>query len=76
MTRTQRIEKLSNAIRAYRGVIHKIGKETKYKTAPDKYKIKAIERYAGELLLDIRATVAIIDSFKTSDEFNTWIRTI
>lgn len=72
MTRTQKIHKLANAIRAYRGVICTSTK--KWKEAPDKGKLKSVQQYAGELSLNVEYATKLVDGFKTFDEFNAWLR--
>jgi hypothetical protein len=78
MSRLQKIRKLSNAIKEYRGTYHKLPNgEIKWTQAPRIHKAHDIERHLR--ILKIEPTKEVIDkinNFKTRDEFDFFIASL
>ena len=74
MTRNQRIAKLANAIREYRGRWNP--KTKKWVQPPNPSKKSNIVRWACELGLHAPMVILNADNFATMDEFNRWIKDI
>ena len=75
MTRTERINKLANAIKAYRGSYNPETKKWIRPPQPDKRAnvIKWLHSLAHHPNV-ITAELNIIDGFKNHDEFRNWIK--
>jgi hypothetical protein len=72
MTRANKIRKLGNAIREYRGRYH--GDSGKWIDPPKPTAYSRILHWLGELKLpDINAALDKIDNFKTFDEMRQWL---
>ncbi len=84
--RSKLLNKLANAIRAYRGVTAGNRKDgsTIWKTAPQRNKLQIILGLLVQLELEDEHGVKLqyrdildkIDGFKTFDEFNAWFKEI
>jgi hypothetical protein len=75
VTRNERINKLGNAIKRYRGrCIMRDGEIQKWVTAPQSKSAKDVRRWAAILKLDPDATIRTVDGFKSFDEMRAWIR--
>lgn len=78
MTRSEKIHKLANAIRDYRGGTSSQPGAVKvvWKHAPQPHKLKRIRELLGLLQYDLEEQdffVKQIDGFKTYAEFDVWI---
>lgn len=76
MNRAERIHKLANAIRRYRGAKATTADDCKWRTPPNAKAKDDIYRWLARLQLPIVESMARIDSFKTVAEFNAWLRLI
>lgn len=74
MTRNEKIHKLANAIKRYRGSYDP--KTGKWLRAPQKMELGKVCRWLSELGINNAGSVDKIDGFKTLDAFNAWIRTV
>ena len=74
MTRNQRIAKLANAIREYRGRWNP--KTKKWVQPPNPAKKANMVRWASTIGLHTLMVVHNADNFATMDEFDRWIRDI
>jgi len=74
MTRTDKILKLANAIRQYRGVY--ITETKKWKRPPVKSALKRVVRWMTELGLDPVKEMTAVDGFGTFDNMDKWIKGI
>jgi hypothetical protein len=74
MSRNERIKKLANAIREYRGRWHPQRK--KWVETPNPARRAGVIRWAGELGLSQEMVLLNADGFQTMDEFDRWIRDI
>jgi hypothetical protein len=73
MTRTERIRKLANAVKEYRGVFH--ANSRKWIRAPKPSKRTDIIRWLRALgVTDLQPHLASVDGFKSYAEFESWIR--
>lgn len=74
MTKNTKLAKLAHAIRDYRGTYDP---ETgKWRRAPDQSARPRVERWLGELKLDVAGSLTLIDSFKTTDDMRAWLAKI
>lgn len=74
LTRTEKVTKLANAIREYRGMYHA---ETKaWIHAPKKAAVERVKVWLERLHLDQCKSLSLIEGFKSFDQFNTWLRSI
>lgn len=73
MTRNDRLHKLGNAIREYRGAK---GVHGKWIRPPNPGAQARVERWLAELGLDVTTHMAAIDGFKTREEFDAWMRSL
>jgi hypothetical protein len=76
MTRTERIRKLGNAIRAYRGVTNRVfsaGEHVSWQIAPDRRALMRVHKWLLALNLDFDTNIKIINGFKTFGEFDEWL---
>lgn len=71
MTRNIKIKKLANAIRDYRGAYNATTLVWRVRPIPAA-KVR-VEKWLGELGLNVAATMPAIDGFKTKEEFNAWL---
>lgn len=78
MTRAEKIAKLANAIRAYRGMTKTPAgaNEVKWHIPPNPDKLEAILTWTGRLGIDQNDALRKIHAFKHYDEFNAWILTL
>ena len=78
MTRPERIRKLANAIRMYRGATSTppgaIVK--KWKRAPQKAVGGIVRDHLQQLGRDVEADMKAIDAFETHTQFEDWIKTL
>ena len=76
MSRQEKITKLCRAIRAYRGVREVTpGKDPRWVKSPQPDKKLVIVKWLAELGLSV-SELEYINSFKTIDEFDQWVKTI
>lgn len=74
MTRLQKINKLSNAIKVYRGAYHP---ETgKWIRPPQHLRQDRVRAWLEQLGLNVRESMDRIDEFRNMGEFEKWIRAI
>jgi hypothetical protein len=79
MTRQEKIRKLGNAIRTYRGLYikSKDGDIEKWINAPDKQAYARVISWLEKLNVSNTPSIQqTIDGFKTFEEMNTFLRTI
>lgn len=74
MSRNERIKKLANAIREYRGRWNPQIK--KWVQPPNPARKAGVIRWAGELGLHQDMVLLNVEGFATMDEFDRWIRDI
>ena len=74
MTRNQKLQKLSNAICAYKGTFDASSK--KWITAPKKTKLTQVKTWAERLKLDVNEVVARVEGFTTFDSMRKWMKTL
>ena len=72
MTKQEKIHKLANAIRAYRG----LKRGERYVHAPTLSARNLVAKSALRLGLDAGKTISLANSFTTVEGFNTWLRTL
>jgi len=72
MTRPEKIRKLANAVREYRGLYKADTKVWIHPPRPSK--LGAVIICLHRLKVDVATNVERIDGFKTLGEFNQWIR--
>lgn len=72
MTRYEKLHKLSNAIKEYRG--KKNEATGKWIDQPKPSARKRVERWLAELGMNPASEIQRIDGFKTYAEFFTWIK--
>lgn len=77
MTRSEKVRKLANAIRDYRGItstpVNTPADEVKWKKAPHQNDLPRVFKWLTSLGLDATSAVKEIDGFKTFAEFRQWI---
>ena len=71
MTRPEKVAKLGNAIRDYRGAYHPASKV--WIKPPQKHASERVKTCAERLRLDPVKILAQADTFKTYDEMRAWI---
>ena len=74
MSRTEKLAKLRNAIRSYRGL--KSTTTGKWQQPPNPSAKLAIKKWAEALGRPVEETINKIDSFKLVSEFNAWISSL
>lgn len=75
MTRQEKVRKLANAVKAYKGICNNVPREDKnfkWIVAPDKNALTRALIWADKL--GITLAKQRIDDFKTFGEFNNWIK--
>lgn len=78
MNRNEKISKLANAIRRYRGISQPIqpGKPVEWIVSPKIADRAFVVRWLTELGLPVPETLAKIEAFNQIDDFNDWIKTL
>lgn len=78
MSRNQKITKLANAIRRYRGVSQPLepGKPVQWITSPKIADRADVVRWLIELGLPVTASLETINGFTLVDQFDNWIRNV
>lgn len=71
MTRNAKIAKLANAIRDYRGAYNPTTMVWRVRPIPTAK--GRVEKWLGELGLDVATTMPIIDGFETKGQFREWL---
>lgn len=71
MTRQQKISKLGNAIKDYRGAY--VPDSGKWVRAPDRRALDRVTVWLRRLHLDVAGSMKFIDEFHSFGEFNKWI---
>lgn len=74
MSRAEKVSKLRNAIRSYRGL--KNTGNGKWIQPPNPGAKLAVKKWLAALDLPVEETIEKIDSFKLVSEFNTWISSL
>lgn len=74
MNRNQKIAKLANAIRDYRGMIN--NKTGKWIHPPKPVEMLRVQRWLTALGLDVIAGIHLVDNFQSFDQFNKWLNTL
>lgn len=74
MTRNEKLRKLGNAVREYRGAY--IPDSKKWVTPPKRQALERVKRWLAELKLDVEANVRFIDECQRWDDFRAWISKI
>jgi hypothetical protein len=76
MSKTDKIRKLANAIRRYRGVTSTPADavKPKWRHAPCRSAEIDCKRWLEELCLDVPKSMTVIESFNNFEEFNTWLK--
>ncbi|MCK9587752.1 MAG: hypothetical protein M0Q93_00130 [Terrimicrobiaceae bacterium] len=74
MNRAEKLKKLENAVKEYRGTYHP---NTKKWIRPPKVAAKlAIQKYCELLGIDFEAAILSIDNFQTFAQMRTWFSSI
>lgn len=73
MTRQEKIRKLTNAIRRYRGKHNGRTVGFRWIVPPQPHEVAKVIRWVKELDLPIASSMEAIENFKTFDEFNKWL---
>ncbi len=76
MTRNQKIHKLANAIRRYRGSTTQKDGKVRWKTPPHKVAAAQVKEWLNRLGMDVDMNLPIIDGFESVQAFNLWLRTL
>lgn len=80
MTRPERIQKLTNAIRRYRGItstpVGASAEDVKWKIPPKKSAVEDVTRWLQRLNLPVKESLEKSDGFKCFPEFHGWIKGI
>lgn len=78
MTRTEKVKKLANAIREYRGASSTPADADNvlWKYPPKPSAVTRVKAWLERLKLDIADSMKRIDGFKSFGEFEAWLRTI
>lgn len=71
MSKNEKLHKLANAIREYRGARSEA--HGKWIRPPNPAARGRVERWLGELGLDVAGSMARIDAFETAGEFQAWV---
>lgn len=74
MSRAEKIQKLGNAIRSYRGL--KSLSTGKWSVPPKTGARLGVAKWLAALGLDVPSSMEKIDGFKTVSEFNSWISSL
>ncbi len=74
MTRSQKISKLANAIRSYRGLYHANTKEWIH--YPQQKSANRVRIWLERLQIDFEEAFRKIDGFKNLDEFRAWLNSL
>ena len=74
MSKNEKLHKLANAIREYRGARN--AAHGKWIRPPKPVARRRVERWLGELGLDVAGSMVRIDAFETAGEFQDWVRGI
>jgi len=74
MSRAEKLSKLRNAIRSYRGL--KSTTSGKWQRPPNPGAKLAIKKWLVALEMPVEETLNKIDSFKLVSEFNSWISSL
>jgi len=74
MSRAEKLSKLRNAIRSYRGL--KNTTNGKWMTPPCPGARLSVKKWLDELGMPLEETINKIDSFKLVSEFNTWLSSL
>ncbi|MDA3873983.1 MAG: hypothetical protein PF795_08475 [Kiritimatiellae bacterium] len=72
LNRAQKVKKLANAIKDYRGKKHPVSNV--WVVRPKPAARRRVEHWLGELGLDTVEGMRDIDGFKTFPEFHEWLR--
>ena len=77
MTRSQKISKLANAIRAYRGMFHPLtGGKKQWVRHPQQSARDRITVWLERLKLNVQEGLVAIDGFASFEEMRTWLNKI
>jgi len=79
MTRAEKIRKLGNAVREYRGLCRTVpvpGQKTDWVRPPNPSALPRVELWLERLNLPVMESVHQIRSMKSWQEFNDWIRNL
>ena len=78
MTRIQKISKLANAIRAYRGMFRpcRSGSKKSWIRNPQPSVRKRIVLWLERLHLDVAESLLKIDGFESFDEMRSWLNSL
>jgi hypothetical protein len=74
LSKTDKILKLANAIREYRGIFDL--RTQSWKKPPNKGAMKRIRRWLDSLGIATVENTKAIDGFKTFDEMNAWLKEV
>lgn len=74
MTRNEKLKKLANAIKDFRGAYD--ASENKWVRPPQPHKGQAVLNWLQKLRVDVKTEWRKIISFKTRAEFDAWIKAI
>lgn len=71
MTRNEKLRKLGNAVREYRGAYE--ARSGKWVYAPKRDASDRVRHWLSELNFDVGKGLKFIDECKTLDQFRTWV---
>lgn len=72
MSRTEKLSKLANAVRDYRGATN----NAQWQRPPKHAEIERVKRWLRRLDLDVDACLTRINNFTTCDEFDRWMKSL
>lgn len=75
MTRLLKIQKLTRAVKDYRGISSPLvaGQKVEWRHAPKKAEVARVKSWLVRLGVPVEETVEKIDKMKTWDEFYKWV---
>ena len=76
MSRAEKVRKLANAVREYRGSTSSTAEDAVWRIPPKPSASPRVRVWLDRLKLDAADCMLKIREFKTYDEFNAWLRTI
>lgn len=78
MTRTEKIRKLANAIREYRGITKTPAGaiQVQWWIAPHPAAASRVQKWLSHLGLDITLSMKLINEFKVTTELEAWLNTL
>jgi hypothetical protein len=74
MSRAEKIKKLGNAIREYRGQFHP--RSEKWIYTPKPAALERVKAWVSRLGLDVQESVQRVNGFKSFAEFHNWISSL